>query len=191
MSVKSIINKMEPIKIIIRKVTRVIPDEPYIRLKYRWAFGKWPDLKNPTTYNEKVNWLKLHDRKPIYTRMVDKYEVKEIVAEKIGEQYIIPTYGVWDSFDQIDFEMLPDQFVLKGTHDGGSIVICKGKNKFDKTAAKNKLSAALKENYYWHGREWPYKNVKPRIIAEAYMEDKETEELRDYKFFCFNGKAMK
>ena len=187
MSIKSFINKSEPLKAIIRKTSRIIPDEPYIKLKYRWSFGRYPDLKNPLTYNEKVNWLKLHDRKPIYTQMVDKYEVKGIVAKKIGEQYIIPTYGVWESFDQIDFDMLPDQFVLKGTHDGGSIVICKDKKELDKSAIRKKLTAALKENYYWHGREWPYKNVKPRIIAEAYMIDNETEELRDYKFFCFNG----
>ncbi len=187
MSIKSFISKSESIKDVIRKSSRLIPDEMYIKFKYRWAFGKFPDLKDPKTYNEKVNWLKLHDRKPIYTKMVDKYEAKELVAEKIGREYIIPTYGVWESFDEIDFDRLPDQFVLKGTHDGGSISICRDKSTFDIPAAREKLTRSLSKNYYWHGREWPYKDVKPRIIAEAFMEDKETAELRDYKFFCFNG----
>lgn len=149
--------------------------------------GKKLDLENPKTFNEKIQWLKLYDRKPLYTKMVDKYEAKKYVAELIGEEYIIPTLGVWDRFEDIDFDALPNQFVLKCTHDSGGLVICRDKTQFDKDAAKSKIKKCMKRNYYLHAREWPYKNVRPRIIAEKYMEDAETQELRDYKFFCFNG----
>lgn len=145
------------------------------------------NLKFPKSFNEKIQWLKLYDRKPEYTQMVDKYEAKNYVADRIGQEYIIPTLGVWDHFDEIDFDTLPQQFVLKCTHDSGGIVIVHDKNTFDKKAAKKKIETCLKRNFYYAGREWPYKNVKPRIIAEQYMEDAETKELRDYKFFCFNG----
>ena len=104
-------------------------------------------------------------------------------------KYIIPTIGVWDNFDDIDFDVLPEQFVLKCTHDSGGLVICRDKKTIDKEAARKTIQRSLKRNYFWHGREWPYKNVKPRIIAEAYMEDSGTHELRDYKFFVFNGEA--
>ena len=180
---------------ILRKVKyalRFIPDRAYIQIYYFSHFKHFANLKHPTTYNEKLNWLKLHDRNPLYTKIVDKYEVKEYIAEKIGEEYIIPTLGVWDHFDDIDFDKLPDQFVLKCTHDSEGLVICKDKSKLDLKAAKEKIKAALKLNFYYIGREWPYKNVKPRIIAEQYMEDHVDGELRDYKFFCFDGepKAM-
>jgi hypothetical protein len=175
------------VKPIVRTSSHVIPDKPYLQLKYKWAFKKRLDLQNPITYNEKLQWLKLYDRDPLYTRLVDKYEVKQYVADKIGEEYIIPTFGVWTTADAIDISSLPDQFVLKGTHDGGSVYLCKDKASFNIENAKKKMAFALKRNYYWHGREWPYKDVQPRIIAEAYMEDEETEELRDYKFFCFDG----
>ncbi len=164
-------------------------DETYLKLMYRARLGKKLNLKNPRTFNEKLQWLKLYDRKPEYTTMVDKHEVKKYVADIIGEQYIIPTLGVWDSFDDIDFDSLPNQFVLKCTHDSGGLVICKDKRSFDIKSAKEKIEKSFGENYYYHGREWPYKNVKPRIIAEEYMEDSETSELRDYKFCCFNGKV--
>ncbi|MBO5868922.1 MAG: glycosyl transferase [Oscillospiraceae bacterium] len=163
-------------------------DELYLKLLFRAKMDKKLDLKDPKTFNEKLQWLKLHDRKPEYTRMVDKYEAKQYVAERIGEEYIIPTLGVWDSFDEIDFDSLPDQFVLKCTHDSGGLVICRDKSKLDKAAARKKIERSLKTNYYLSGREWPYKNVKPRIIAEVYMEDEnEAQGLTDYKFFCFNG----
>lgn len=162
-------------------------DEKYLKRKYKAYIGKELDLENPQTFNEKLQWLKLYDRKPIYTTMVDKYAVKQYVAEQIGEEYIIPTLGVWDRFDDIDFDALPDQFVLKCTHDSGGLVICRDKSKLDKVAAKAKIEKFLKREYFWRQREWPYKNVKPRIIAEQYMEDSKTAELRDYKFFCFNG----
>lgn len=164
-------------------------DQVYIERMFKAKLGYKPDLKNPKTFNEKLQWLKLHDRKPIYTTMVDKYEVKKFVASIIGEEYIIPTLGVWDSFDEIDFESLPDQFVLKCTHDSHGLVICRDKKELDIKAAKRKLENALSTNYYYFFREWPYKNVRPRIIAEKYMEDSANGELRDYKFFCFNGMA--
>jgi hypothetical protein len=146
------------------------------------------NLRNPRTFNEKLNWLKLYDRKPIYTTLVDKYAVKKWVADKIGEKYIIPTLGVWESVEEIPFSELPSQFVLKCTHDSGGLVVCKDKSTLDFSAAKKKLQDSLKKNFYYQSREWPYKNVIPRIIAEKYMEDSGTEELRDYKFFCFDGK---
>ena len=164
-------------------------DEAYLKMLWRRRFRKKLNLENPKTFNEKLQWLKLHDRKPEYTRMVDKYEAKQYVAERIGEAYIIPTLGVWDSFDQIDFDALPDQFVLKCTHDSGGLAICRDKATFDKEKAKEKIERSLKRNYYWSCREWPYKDMKPRIIAEKYMEDAKTRELRDYKFFCFDGVA--
>lgn len=171
----------------IKYVLRFMPDKWYIQMYYFAHYKKFCNLKNPITYNEKLNWLKLHDHNPIYTTLVDKYEVKEYVARIIGNEYIIPTLGAWDSFDEIDFDKLPDQFVLKCTHDSEGLVIVKDKNRLDKKAAKEKIETALKQNFYYIGREWPYKNVQPRIIAEQYMEDHVDGELRDYKFFCFNG----
>ena len=165
-----------------------IPDETYLKMCYRGAFGKKLDLDNPQTFNEKLQWLKLNNRKQIYSTMVDKYEVKKYVADIIGEEYIIPTYGVWDSFDKIEFETLPNQFVLKCTHDSGGIYICKDKSKLDLIAAKKKIEKCLKRSFYYVGREWPYKNIKPRIIAEQYMEDELSAELSDYKLMCFNGR---
>jgi len=162
-------------------------DEKYLKLTFKERMGYPLNLEDPKTFNEKLQWLKLYNRRPEYTAMVDKYEAKLYVADKIGEEYIIPTLGVWDKFDDIDFDALPDQFVLKCTHDSGGLAICRDKSKFDKEAARQKIERSLKRNYYWSSREWPYKNVKPRIIAEQYMEDSVTKELRDYKFFCFNG----
>ena len=169
-----------------------LSDEEYLKLLFAAHMDYPLNLETPQTFNEKLQWLKIHDRNPEYTKMVDKYEVKKYVADIIGEEYIIPTLGVWDRFEDIDFSQLPDQFVLKCTHDSGGIVICKDKSKLDIKAAKNKINKSLKSNYYYVGREWPYKNVKPRIIAEEYREDSETLDLRDYKFFVFNGvsKAM-
>lgn len=171
----------------VRYELRFLPDEVYIQLNYFAHFKKFCNLKNPKTYNEKLNWLKLHDRNPLYTTLVDKCEVKDYVSKIIGEEYIIPTLGVWEHFDDIDFDKLPNQFVLKCTHDSEGLIIVKDKHNFDKTVAKKKLEKALIQNFYYIGREWPYKNVKPRIIAERYMEDHTDNELRDYKFFCFDG----
>lgn len=169
---------------------RVLSDKTYLTLQYRTAFHKKLNWSHPKTFSEKLQWLKLYDRNPEYTKMVDKIEVKKYVASIIGEEHIIPTLGVWDRFDDIDFDALPDQFVLKCSHDSGGLVICRDKSKFDKTAAKQKIEKSLKHSYYWHGREWPYKNVKPRILAEVYLEDDtKTHELHDYKFFCFDGQV--
>ena len=164
-------------------------DESFLKKAFRCYMGKELNLDNPQTFNEKLQWLKLYDRKPGYTTMVDKYAVKKYVADIIGEEYIIPTLGVWNHFDEIDFDKLPNHFVLKCTHDSGGIVICKDKNKLDLKSAKKKIEKCLKRNYYWSSREWPYKDVKPRIIAEPYMEDSNAHELIDYKFMCFNGKV--
>ncbi len=162
-------------------------DETYLKLRYNCIMGKKLNLDNPVTYNEKLQWLKLYDRKPEYTKMVDKYEAKKYVANIIGEEYIIPTLGVWDNVNDIDFDTLPNQFVLKCTHDSGGLVICKDKAELDIENAKNTLNHFLNRNFYSVHREWPYKDVKPRIIAEKYMEDESKTDLKDYKFFCFNG----
>ena len=162
-------------------------DRQYIKYWFKNKMGYYPNLDNPTTFNEKLQWLKLYYRNPILTTLVDKYAVKKYVSDKIGEKYIIPTIGVWDHFDEIDFAALPDQFVLKCTHDSGGLVICKDKSKLDMQAAKEKIEKSLATDFYKAGREWPYKNVPRRIIAETYMEDDATKELRDYKFFCFDG----
>ena len=168
------------------RFSRFLSDRRHIKLT---AYAKNLDinLDNPKTYNDKLQWLKLHDRKPEYTTMVDKYAAKDYIASKIGSEHIIPTLGVWKKFKDIDFDSLPNQFVLKSTHDCGGLVICKDKSKLDKREAKEKIERCLKRNYFWNGREWPYKNVKPRIIAEKYMKDDKTDWLVDYKFFCFNG----
>lgn len=162
-------------------------DKAYLKLRYNCIMGKKLNLDNPVTYNEKLQWLKLYDRKPEYAKMVDKYEAKKYVADIIGEEYIIPTLGVWDNVNDIDFDTLPNQFVLKCTHDSGGLVICKDKAELDIENAKNTLNHFLNRNFYNVHREWPYKDVKHRIIAEKYMEDESGKDLKDYKFFCFNG----
>ena len=175
------------INTVLQKFYRLLPDSVYIPLKVKKHAGYWPNLRNPKTFNEKLQWLKMYDRKPEYMAMVDKYEAKKYVADRIGQAHIIPNYGVWDSFDQIDFDSLPNQFVLKCTHDSGGLVVCRDKAKLDLVAAKEKITAALNNNYYWQAREWAYKGLKPRIIAEQYMEDENNPQLMDYKFYCFDG----
>lgn len=163
-------------------------DETFLKRCYKARMKKALSLENPQTFNEKLQWLKLYDRKPIYTTMVDKHDVKAYVAERIGAEYIIPTLGVWDAFDEIDFDALPSQFVLKCTHDSGGVVICKDKARFDFVAARQKIEKSLKRDFFSIWREWPYKNVKPRVIAEQFMSDDDGDDLRDYKIHCFNGK---
>lgn len=180
-------NLKRAVKDMVLLATRLIPDSLYLRLIYRRATGCTLRLNPPVNYNEKLQWLKLHDRKPHYSRMVDKYEAKKYIAERVGEEYTVPTYGVWNSFEEIDFSQLPEQFVLKTTHDSASYVICRDKAALDIEAARRKLTRCLKRNHYYAGREWPYKNVPPRIIAEKYLEDSQLHELRDYKFFTFHG----
>jgi hypothetical protein len=167
---------------------RVVPDKLYLTLYYFAKFKRILNLKNPKTFNEKLQWLKLFDRRDIYTTMVDKYEAKKYVGEIIGEGYVIPTIGVWECVDDIDVSSLPNQFVLKCTHDSGGLVVCRDKSTLDWEKAKKTLAKSLNHQYYYEAREWPYKNVKPRIIAEAYMSDNEQKNgLIDYKFYCFGG----
>lgn len=166
-----------------------LSDQQYLKLLYWSNVGKKLNLENPSTYNEKIQWLKLYNRQPEYTMMVDKYEVKKYVESYIGKDKIIPTIGVYNSWEEIDFYKLPRQFVIKCTHDSGGVCICKNKEEFDFKEAKRKINKSLKRNFYYIGREWPYKNVKPRIIIEQYMEDESGYELKDYKFFCFDGRV--
>ena len=166
-----------------------LSDEAFIKKIFEPSLGYPINLDDPKSYSEKLQWLKLHDRNPAYTMMVDKATAKEYVAGIIREKYVIPTLGVWDRFDDIDFSKLPNQFVLKCTHNSGGIVICKDKNNFNIAKARKVIEAGLKKSFYYFGREYPYKNVKHRIIAEKYMEDTTFHELRDYKFFTFGGKV--
>ena len=169
------------------KLSFLFSDELYLKTNFRLKMGKKLDLKNPQTFNEKLQWLKLFYRNPQLTMLVDKYECKKYVANLIGEDHIIPTLGLWDSFRDINFNLLPDQFVLKTTHDQGGVVICKNREDFDFEFARKKLNKHLRNNHFYLSREWPYKNVKPRIIAEKFLVDEKSKELTDYKFFCFNG----
>lgn len=168
-------------------IFRLIADKPYLRLVYWARMGKPLQIDRPKAFSEKTQWLKLYDRRSEYVRMVDKYESRQYIADSIGEEYVIPVIGVWDDFDSIDFRLLPDQFVLKTTHDSGGVIICRNKAGFDWKAARKKLTKHLRQNYYSLGREWPYKNVKPRIIAEEYLVDESETELKDYKIHVFNG----
>ena len=165
----------------------ILSDRFFLKVLFRLRMGYKLNLDNPVTFNEKLQWLKLYNRKPEYTQMVDKVGAKEYVASIIGEEYIIPTIGVWDRVEDIDWEALPNQFVLKCTHDSGGIVICLDKTKLDISAAKRKLKRGLKRDFYSQNREWPYKDVKRRIIGEVYMVDESGYELKDYKWFCFDG----
>lgn len=165
-----------------------LPDSLYLKIMFRLKMGYKLNLKNPQTFNEKLQWLKLYNRKPKYTQMVDKFEAKTVAENILGNDYIIPTLGVWDRFEDIDFSSLPDRFVLKTTNGGGGggVIICRDKNKLNLPSVAEQLNSSLKENIYQQFKEWPYKNVIPRILAEKFMVD-ESGELRDYKFYCFNG----
>lgn len=177
---------------ILFKYFKWLPDELYIRILFRLRMGYSLDLKTPRTFSEKLQWLKLYDRRPEYTQMVDKAAVKDYVTAIIGQEYIIPTIGVWDKPEDIEWEKLPDQFVLKTTHGGGNsgVVICRDKTTFDRHAALKKLSDSMQQDIYYKLKEWPYKNVPRRIIAEEYIQPQEgTNDLPDYKFFCFDGEV--
>lgn len=170
------------------RFSRWIPsDKLYIKVFYRLAMHEKLNLEKPVSYTQKIQWLKLNNTNPLYSKMVDKFAVKEIIAKKMGEEYLIPLLGVWDNFESIDFDLLPTQFVLKTTHDSGNVIICKDKETFDFAKARKKLTKALNSNYFYKTREYPYKHAVPRIIAEKYMHDETQEELTDYKFFCFHG----
>lgn len=165
----------------------LVPDKLYVKMIFRGKLGYKLNLRNPQTFNERLNWIKLYNRNSLYTSMADKYAVKKIVAEKIGEQYVVKNLGSWNCFDDVDFDSLPSQFVLKCTHDSSGAIICRDKSKFDKTAAKKKVDFVMKMNYFYACREWPYKNIPHRIIADELLDDGSGHELNDYKFWCFNG----
>lgn len=166
-------------------------DEAFLKRKFRVTMGRELDLKNPKTFNEKLQWLKLYDRRPEYTVLVDKYLVREYIAKELGEEYLIPLVGAWNSPDEIDFDALPDKFVLKCNHNSGvGMYICKDKSKMDVEAVKAELRRGLAQDYYLTGREWPYKDVPRKIICEQYMTDSpDAKDFTDYKFFCFDGKV--
>lgn len=169
-------------------VERYIPDELYLQILNMRKFNKWLDLKNPKTFNEKLQWLKLHYRKSEFTTWVDKYAVKKYIGDTIGAEYVIPLLGVWNKPEDINFEELPNQFVLKCNHTSGvGLVICKNKSQLDFDAAMKELNRGLKDDFFLSGREWPYKNIERKIIAEEYKEDESGVELKDYKLYCFNG----
>lgn len=167
---------------------RFIPTEPYLKLVYRIKTGQRLNLKEPKTYCEKLNWLKLHDIHPEYTRMADKIAVRDYIREVLGEDICIPLLGVWEHYDDIDFDALPDQFVLKCNHDSGSVKIIKDKGAMDHAQLRAFFESRLKMNPYVLGREYPYKDIPPRIYAEEYVLPAGESDLNDYKFFCFNGK---
>lgn len=170
-------------------VFKYLPDVTRIKMCYQARFGKTLDLDNPRSFNEKLQWLKVNVHDSRHTILVDKYEVKKYMAQIIGEEHIIPTFGVWDSFEDIDFDELPGQFVLKCTHDSGGLSICRDKKTWNLVEAKQKIEKCLSTNYYFSSNEWPYKNIHPRIIAEKYMENVSGYGLRDYKFYVLNGKV--
>lgn len=167
---------------------QTMPDEEYIRKVYFLNFLKKINLDNPITFNEKLNWMKLYRHDDSYTKMADKYAVKEIVSSLIGSQYVVNNYGVYDRWDDIDIDSLPGQFVIKCTHDSGGAFICRDIAAFDWEKCKEAIERNLKCNFYYWYREWPYKNIKPRIIVDALLDDHTGKELQDYKFWCFNGK---
>ena len=175
-------------KNIICRILGIIPDKLYLKIMYRIKTGRTLHIDHPNTYSEKLNWLKIYDRNPLYTKLVDKYAVREYVKEKIGEDYLFPLIGVWNRFEDIDFDMLPNRFVLKCTHDFGSVIIVNDKSKFNVEDAKRSINSELKYNFYYRGREWAYKDVKPRVIAEKNMQEGDVR-LVDYKFFCYGGKV--
>ncbi len=174
---------------ILFNLSKIIPDKIFLKILYKKRIGRKLDFKYPKTFTEKLQWMKVYDRKPIYSVMVDKYNVKEYVSKKIEKKHVIPTLGIWDSFEDINFDLLPNQFVLKCTHDSASTVICKDKSDFSYDEARKIINKCLNRNYYWVGREWPYKNVKPRVLAEQLLQSSDNQDIKDYKFFCFNGKV--
>lgn len=191
MKLKSLFSIRKWLELYLNKTNgKNLSDERFLKLKFYACMGKKLDLDNPQTFNEKLQWLKLYNRNPKYTMMVDKYLVRDYIKDQLGEEYLIPLLGVWDAPDDIDFDALPDRFVLKCNHNSGKgMYICKDKSKIDVEKVKAELRAGLAEDYFLRTREWPYKDVPRKIIAEQYMEDEKTAELRDYKFFCFDGEV--
>lgn len=171
------------------KFSKIIPDKLYLSYKYLRVFKRRINWENPKTFNEKIQYIKLYQRDPLYTLGADKVKVKQYVEEKVGKDIIIPTYGVWDSFDEIDFSKLPNQFVLKTNHDWAGVYVCKNKDNMNMNKLKDFFESHLKENFYEIHREWAYKNIPPKIFAEKYLQDNEYDDIVDYKFFAFNGKV--
>jgi len=192
---KIIVHFKNPLKlkefILYRFAPFIKNDATFLKLKWKLYMDTPLDLERPRTFSEKLQWLKLHNHRSEYSCMVDKAEAKKYAASIIGEEYINPTISVYDRVEDIDFNKLPQQFVLKCTHDSAGLVICRDKDKLDVVATKRKLTSSLKRNFFWQTREWPYKNVKPRIIAEPLLVEKQkpNSDLTDYKFYCFNGRA--
>lgn len=167
--------------------SRLWPDKLYIRLLYWHHLGGIIHYSKPGTFNQIMNWSKIYDRNPFYTELADKYRVKQYVKELLGEDAVVPCYGVWDHFQDIDFDRLPERFVLKCTHDSSGAIICRDKATFNYDKARSRINKSLATNYYWRFREWPYKNIPRRIIADEFLDDGSGHELQDYKFWCFNG----
>lgn len=185
--------KLRNLQIILaNKLSFLFSDRIYLKLQFRLRMGYCLNLDEPKTLSEKIQWLKLHDHNPIYPNLVDKYEVKPLVAKKIGDKYIIKTLCIWDNPEDVDFNYLPQQFVLKTTHGGGNsgVIICKNKETLNKEEIIKKLKKSIKQDIFNDFREWPYKKIKKRIIAEQYMEQEDGKHLIDYKFFCFNGEPL-
>ena len=190
---KILLHPIETIKALrirkLRKNANIFDDVTYINKTFKIYYHHKPNLFNPKTYQEKLQWLKLYDRNPLYTKLVDKYKVREFVSSTIGEEYLIPLLGVWDNPESIDFEKLPNEFVLKCNHNSGlGMCICLDKKQLNIKNVKDQLSLGLAQDYFLLGREWPYKNVRRKIICEQYICDLDRTELMDFKFFCFNGK---
>lgn len=164
-----------------------LSNECYVRMMFRWYMGKKLDLKDPQTFNEKLQWLKLNDIHPEYKNVVDKYEVRAMVREKIGEEILIPLCGLWEKASDIRWEDLPPRFVLKATHNSGGVIICSNKDQLDAKRVIKHLEQLMKRNYFWNGREYPYRDVKPRIVCEEFLEEDPGKSPKDYKILCFNG----
>ena len=184
---RSMIKKTIGIKFGHSILSRLFPDKTYLKIQTTLFLDRSLNLNHPETFNEKMQWLKLNDRNPTYTIMVDKFKAKEYAREIIGDEHIIPTYGCWEKFEDINFDELPERFVLKCNHDSGSVVICKSKKIFDLKMAKAKIEKGLHTDGYYWGREWPYTNVERRIIAEEFLHDNKEDDLPDYKVHCFGG----
>lgn len=166
---------------------RIWPDKFYISSLYRLRFHRKLNWESPRSFNEKLNWMKLFYHNELFTKLADKYEVKNFVSDRIGEQYVVENYGVYDTWEDIDFTKLPEQFVIKGTHDSGGVFVCKDKDTFNYEWTRKAVDKNRKKNFYYHLREWPYKNIKPRIVIDRFLDDHTGNELRDYKWWCFNG----
>ncbi len=185
--VKAFHNPNRAIQWLFSKCSKLWPAKIYLSILYKLRTGKKINWKQPQGFNEKLNWLKLYHRRDLYTQLADKYAVKAYVKQLIGEEYVVPTYGCYQRVEDINFDLLPDTFVLKATHDSSGAIVCTDKRQLDVEALRRKYNNILRRNYYWQGREWPYKNIQPRLIVDAYLNDETGATLRDYKFMCFNG----